>query len=156
MRGFAVVAVVGSFVVGAAAGSFGRLLFRPHRGLTLFALPVLLPWGLHHLEILRFAESAGAGDLGAARIAGPVTLAALTAVVLAAARRAPFLVAGIPPAGFLVAFYVTFPLASSAVPGRDIGYDNVGTVWLFVYTVAATAALLAYFRPPVLSSTPAA
>lgn len=153
MEGFVVAAVAVPVIVGACAGSFGRLLVRPHRALTPLALPALLPWLLHHLDVLRFASAAGKGDLGTAWIAGPVALVVIAVALLAAARRFPLLVAGIPPAGFLITFFVTFPLASSAVPGGNIGYDNVGTVWLFAFMVAATAALLAFFRPPLEDGT---
>ncbi len=137
---------------GVAMGYGLRVLLGQTRlliGLTITA--ALVPWLLHHLAILRYAEFDLAAETSkdsvvplVLTISGPGLVLLLAALAVALPRWLRWAAAAVPTGAFLVARYVTLPLAYQVLPGFYGPFDNKRTIWLFIWSVAATCFLLAY------------
>lgn len=109
---------------------------------TLLVL-TLIPWFKYHQLILRQDVA-----VGIATYIGPgiVMLTIIGALFLEG--RARLTAAFIPVAAFLVTRYVTIPMVIDVLPPDEpVLYDNMRTIWPAMWTVGATALLLAYAWP---------
>lgn len=108
-------------------------------------LLLLIPWVLHYVS---FLEMANTDNLPAVIYAIPVGVLAVAGFLVHLSTVFPkALNILIPGLAFLTTYYVIMPIGYAATPHYK--FDNVPTIWLFVWTVVATLTLIAYLLPDI-------
>ena len=154
------------FVVGLGVGYVFRWLFGQSRlVLALLLVGALTPWLMHHLAFLQVtsdtlaSETMDRTDLPLEVVLlGPavVLTAVITAIVVPNWLR--LVAATMPGVAFLTTWFLTFRLAYHTIPSCylpdhpmrhwcHIPFDNMATIWLWIFSVGATGGLLAYCWP---------
>jgi len=142
-------------VLGAGIASGVRMLLGQSRVVAgILVAAMLIPWLTHHIWIVRTANDWYAGGLGAqfstpmeAIIVGPGLVLVLIALTLFMSGWYQLLAAAVPAVAFIVSWYLTFPIVIDAMPDPAFPFDNIPTIWLAIWTIAASVFLLVYRWP---------
>ena len=146
---FITVAVAVLSSVGLIAGRLIGRFAAPNRvWLTCLLSASLLPWFQHHLEYIRQAnywlEKYGSvNELQLSTMSlGPAIVLMLVFFAVANQKKIPFITVAVPGLVFCITYFFTFPLVIETV--GFFNFDNVPTIWLFIWCAGATIFFCSY------------